>query len=126
MADYMENGFLENIIDMFRHDRSLYGHLAGLMADERGRVRLGAVALIETLKDEHTEEIEGIIPGIASLLKNENPVIRADAVYLLGVIGHRDTIKHLSDALNDSHPAVRSAAEEELTALRETFKKSLP
>jgi len=35
IADYMEKGFLENIVDMFKHDRSLSPLIADLMRDER-------------------------------------------------------------------------------------------
>jgi HEAT repeat protein len=120
IADYMEGGFLENIIDMFKHDRSLYSLLHHLMSDERGRVRLGAVALIETLKDEHYEDIVKIIPSIAALLKDPNPTIRADAAYLLGIIGHKDALPYLEEAQKDEIAPVRqviSEAIEELTNL---------
>jgi len=50
LADYMENGLLENIIDMFKHDISLYEYVSDLMTDERMRVRIGTIALLETLK----------------------------------------------------------------------------
>jgi len=40
IADHMENGFLENIIDMFRHDTTLYSLVGELIQDERVRVRL--------------------------------------------------------------------------------------
>ena len=49
IADYMEKGFLENIIDMFKHDKTLYLFIGELMTDERVRVRLGMSALVETL-----------------------------------------------------------------------------
>jgi len=58
IADYMEKGFLENIIDMFRHDGSLYSLVGELMTDERVRVRLGMSALVETFKKEAPENIE--------------------------------------------------------------------
>ena len=65
IADHMEAGFLENIIDMFKHDRSLFSHLGHLINDGRGRVRMGAVALAETLKDGYPDEIVKAIPSIA-------------------------------------------------------------
>ncbi len=32
IADHMESGFLENIIDMFRHDKSLYPLIGELIS----------------------------------------------------------------------------------------------
>lgn len=114
LADYMERGFLDNIIDMFKHDRSLYCHLPHLMSDERTRVRLGAVALIETLRGEHYEDIVRTIPPLAGPLRDENPTIRADAAYLLGIIGHRDALEYLKAAADDAHPFVREAVRDSI------------
>ena len=52
IADYMEGGYLDNIIDMFKHDKSLYEYIGDLMTDERMRVRIGATALMEELRKE--------------------------------------------------------------------------
>ncbi|MDP1759477.1 MAG: hypothetical protein Q8K77_06745, partial [Thermodesulfovibrionales bacterium] len=78
IADYMENGFLENIIDMFKRDKSLYAFIGELMADERVRVRLGMSALVETLKEEDPENIYSALPNILPLLRHNEPVIRGD------------------------------------------------
>lgn len=112
LADHMEDGFLENIIDMFRHDSGLFIHLGSLVSDERMRVRLGAVALVETLRDDHPDELRGAILSVAEALKDENPTVRADAAYVLGIIGHRDALSFLKEASDDGHPAVSEAVKE--------------
>ena len=109
IADYMENGFLENIVDMFKHDRSLYLLIGDLLGDERSRVRIGAVALIETLKDEDPEHVASAIPGVARKLKDPNATIRGDAAYLLGIIGHPDALPFLKETLNDDHELVKES-----------------
>jgi hypothetical protein len=98
IANHMEGGFLENIVDMFKHDRTLYRFLPELMADERGRVRLGMAALVETLIDEHREDIDSHVPRVAELLCHDEPTVRGDAVYLLGVIGGEEALRHLQEA----------------------------
>ncbi len=99
IADHMEGGFLENIMDMFKHDRTLYRFLPELIADERGRVRLGTVALVESLRERHLAEIDAQVPRVAeALLKHEEPTVRGDAVYLLGVIGGAEVLRHLHEA----------------------------
>jgi len=112
IADYMEKGFLDNIVDMFRHDSSLYSTIGDLLADERSRVRIGTVALVESLKEQDMEKIVSCIPSIAKSLSDENPTIRGDAAYLLGIIGHRDGIPFLQDALKDENPLVRETAQD--------------
>lgn len=112
IADYMENGCLENITDMFKYDKSLYVYIGDLMTDERMRVRIGVIALIETLKREDLENISKTIPYIIPLLKDENPVIRGDAAYLLGIIGDKHAIPFLEEMKNDEDTNVRIIAEE--------------
>ena len=114
IADYMERGFLDNIVDVFKHDRSLYVYLGDLMTDERIRVRLGISVLVETLKIEDSENITKAIPYILPLLKNENPVLRGDAAYLLEIIGHPDAVPFLRGMAEDEDANVRMIAEEAL------------
>lgn len=125
IADYMENGFLENIIDMFRRDKNLYPLLGDILGDERGRVRLGIVALVEILRTTDLDNIVTAIPGIAGLLKSPNPTIRGDSAYLLGVIGHKDALPFLLDASNDGNELVREIAEESIGLINHTPSKKI-
>lgn len=112
IADYMENGLLDNIIDMYTHDKSLYEHIGYLMSDERMRVRIGATALIETMKDKDPENVSKAIPSMLPLLSKQDPVTRGDIAYLLGVIGSKETISYLNELLNDEDMNVRTIAQE--------------
>jgi len=113
----MENGFLDNIIDMFRHDKSLYHLIGDLLADERSRVRIGVVALVESLQAEDSKHIIEAIPSVAKLLKDENPTIRGDAAYLLGIIGHSNALPYLNDAVFDHNELVRNTILEAIDEL---------
>ncbi len=117
LTDYMEGGFLENIISLFRKDKDLYPLIGDMLADERGRVRLGTIALVETLITENHDSILTAIPAISRLLKNPNPTIRGDAAHLLGIIGHKDALSSLREAANDEHEAVREAVLESIDSI---------
>ncbi len=121
IADYMENGFLENIIDMFKHDKSYYLMIGDLLSDERSRVRIGVVALVETLKTEDIDNIVLAIPGIAKLLKDTSATIRGDAAYLLGIIGHKDALSFLEDAFHDENELVRETVKEAIEAIKNGY-----
>ncbi len=114
IADYMEKGFLENIIDMFKHDKGLYSIIGDILEDERSRVRLGTVALVETLKETDFDHIVTAIPGIVRLLKNRNPTIRGDTAHLLGIIGHKDALPFLLEASDDENEMVKEIIEESI------------
>jgi len=108
----MEGGMLDNIIDMFRHDKGLYAIVTDLLTDERMRVRIGVTALLETLIYEDTENVKKTVPQIVSLLKNENPVIRGDAANILGIIGDTDVIPFLRRMSTDENENVRIISRE--------------
>jgi len=119
IADHMENGFLENIIDVFKHDKSYYPFVGNMLGDERIGVRIGTVALIEVLKTEDLDNVLLAIPGIAKLLRDPSPTIRGDAAYVLGIIGHEDGLPYLEEAHNDEHLLVRETVEEAISAINE-------
>src|SRR4030067_3294922 len=114
IADHMENGFLENIIDMFKHDSILYSYIGELMKDERLRVRIGTSALIETLSVEDPENVSKAIPSLLPLLKDHDPIRRGDAAHILGMIGNKDAIPFLEKIENDKDENVRIIARESI------------
>ncbi len=118
LADYMENGFLENIVDMFKHDKTLYKYVGDLLIDERMRVRIGVAALLETLKNEDPENVTRAIPYITPVLKNKNPVYRGDAIYVLGLIGNQEVIPILKQVTADEDKYVRQIAEETIEEIK--------
>jgi HEAT repeat protein len=118
IADYMENGFLENIIDMFRQNREFYSHIGELIQDKRVRVRIGITALIEELKNTDRDNVARALPNILPLLRHKEAVVRGDAASLLGIIGDTSAIPALSEAVSDEHPDVRMLATEALEEIQ--------
>jgi HEAT repeat protein len=112
VADYMEGGMLDNIIDMFKHDKGLYSIVPDLLTDERMRVRIGVTALLEILIHEDAENVKKTVPQLVALLKNENPVIRGDAANILGIIGDADVVPILREMSKDENENVRIIARE--------------
>jgi len=110
VLDYMEKGFLDNIIDMFRHDEQLYPLIIDMIKDERIRVRLGGAALVEELVKISREPFIAILPAMSELLKDSNSIVRGDAAYLLGVIGLEKALPSLIEAGEDEDEDVRSIA----------------
>lgn len=117
LVEYMSKGFLDNIIALFKQDRSLYRFVSDMLGDENMRVRLGATALVEELSSEHKTELRNAVPGIIELLKHENPTIRGDAAYVLGIIKDRSSRDALEACLHDSHLSVREVANDALAQI---------
>jgi hypothetical protein len=119
VADYMEGGFLDNIIAMFRQDKNMYLLVGDLLADERQRVRIGMIALVETLIDGDYANVLTAIPGIGEQLINPNPTIRGDAAHLLGIIGHKDALPYLLEVKGEDHELVKETIDESITAIKQ-------
>ncbi len=112
VLDYMEKGFLDNIIDMFKHDETLFPLLIDMVKDERLRVRLGATALVEEFVHVNPALLAPLVHELAALLKDGNPTVRGDSANLLGIIGHPDALRPLKEAEDDENREVREIVRE--------------
>jgi len=119
IIDYMAKGFLDNIIDMFKADDSLFEFLPSMISDENMRVRLGTAALVESLAKDKQDALAEIIQPLADFLKSAEPQLRGDAAYILSLIKHPDSLKHLRLALNDPDPQVKSIVEDAVSDFRD-------
>ncbi|MBF0316799.1 MAG: HEAT repeat domain-containing protein [Nitrospirae bacterium] len=117
IADYMEKGFLDNIIDMFRYDAGLYGVVAVLLRDERLRVRIGAIALVEALKELGLEVVQDIADSLLPLLGEDNPNVRGDAAYVFGIIGRERHLMPLERLLEDENTEVAQTAKDSIDSI---------
>jgi hypothetical protein len=118
IADHMEKGYLENIIDMFKHDPELYDILPELIADTRLRVRIGSSALIEALNSEDGTHIHRAIPLLLPLLHTADAHLRGDIAYVLGIIGNEENVRDLLPLLEDRNHDVRVIAREAIDDIR--------
>jgi HEAT repeat protein len=114
IASFLEQGLLENLVILFRSEPSLYPLLAELIPDERIGVRLGTSALVESLAEEDSEGSWRAVEAILPLLAHENPVVRGDAAYLLGILGRREALAALGALEADESADVRDAVAEAL------------
>jgi HEAT repeats len=119
IADYMENGLLDNIIDMFKYDKNLYNYIPTLIKDERMRVRIGTVALLEALAKEDAENTGKAIRLLIPLLKGDsNPLVMGDVAYILGLIGNKDTIPFLEEIIDNQDSNVKIIVQEAIQDIR--------
>ena len=118
IADHMENGFLENIIDMFMHDNSLYQLVGLLIQDERVRVRIGVTAMMEELSSRDKEHVSEAVAGLLHLLEHEEPYVRGDAANLLGIIGDASALPFLEKSASDKNSSVQLLSSEAIAEIR--------
>ncbi len=111
IADFLEMGHVENIIAMFRREPLYYNWVGEILDDERFSVRLGISVLFEELKCLQPERLALAIPSIARVLTHESPLLRGEAVGLLGIIGTHQAIELVREKRDDPNPQVREMVE---------------
>ncbi|WP_457577601.1 HEAT repeat domain-containing protein [Desulfomarina sp.] len=107
IADFLDQGHVENIIAMFRREPSYYAWTGDLLLDDRFSVRLGLSVLFEELAKLQPQKTVLAIPSLIQVLANPEPLLRGEAVSLLGIIGTKEAIAHVRLLENDENPQVR-------------------
>ncbi len=100
LFEYLDKGYLENIITFFEHEPSELYLIPRMIKDERLRVKVGAFAIIEELKEKKPEILKSIVPALIELLSSPEKNIRADAAYALEIIADPESKEALLEALN--------------------------
>lgn len=111
IADFLDMGHVENIIAMFRHEPRYYSWTGDILRDERFSVRLGVSVLFEELRETQPDKIELAIPSLVQLLGAKEPLLRGEAVSILGIIGSDKALAHVRKQYDDPSPRVREVVE---------------
>lgn len=107
IADFLEMGLVENIVAMFKQDRTYYSLTGKLIQDERFMVRVGVAVLFEELKAVRPDEITLALPVLLPLLTCQTAYVRGEAANLLGIVGTEEALEAMTPLANDSDPQVR-------------------
>ncbi|HQD36045.1 MAG TPA: HEAT repeat domain-containing protein [Thermodesulfovibrio thiophilus] len=119
LFDYLDNGYLENIITFFEHDPEQIYLIPKMIKDERIRIKVGAIAIIEEIKEKNPEVLKKIVPSLIDLLESSEKNIRGDAAYALEIIADPDSRDALLEALNkEQDPQVREFIEDALKSIK--------
>ena len=110
IADFIDQGLVENIVVMFRRDSRYYAWTGALLRDPRLSVRLGISVLFEELRELQPEKLQLAIPSLTEVLASEQPLLRGEALSLLGIIGGNAALALIRRHLDDPDAQVREMA----------------
>lgn len=110
IADFLDMGHVENIVAMFRREPRYYDWTGEILADRRFAVRLGVSILFEELKRLQPEELALAVPSLRRVLRSDEPLLRGEAVSVLGIIGTAEAVELVRTGLADPNPQVREMA----------------
>lgn len=114
IADFLEMGHVENIVEMFKQDFRYYGWVGELLDDERFNVRLGLSVLFQELKLCCPHDVQLAVPSLCKALDNDKAHVRGEAANVLGIIGNSEARLCVSKVLQDESPQVREVAKDVL------------
>jgi hypothetical protein len=107
IADFLDQGHVENIVAMFRREPSYYTWTGDILRDDRFSVRLGISVLFEELLQIQPEKLALAIPSLNELLAADEPLLRGEAVSVLGIIGTEAALALVRLKADDPDPRVR-------------------
>jgi hypothetical protein len=115
IADFLDQGHVENIVAMFRREPQYYEWTGDILSDERFNVRLGVTILFEELQAIQPDKPALAIPSLVKLLDSENPIVRGEAISILGIIGTSEAMTLIRSLQSDPSPQVREMVQLVLT-----------
>ncbi len=111
IGDFLEMGHADNIAAMFRREPRYLSWTGELLQDERFNVRLGLTIVFEELQATGRGLIALAIPSLCHALDSTSPLIRGEAVGILGIIGTAEAKELIMRMKNDDNSQVREMVE---------------
>ena len=108
IADFLEMGYVENIVAMFKQDPRYYGWVGTLLEDERFAVRLGVSVLFEYLVEDCQDQLHLAIPSLATALRHKTSWVRGEAISVLAIIDSTEAIDLIQTMAEDPAPEVKA------------------
>jgi len=115
IADFLEMGHVQNIVEMFKQDTRYYEWVGTLLTDERFAVRLGVSVLFEYLIEERPQDTDLALPSLAKALKHETLWVRGEALSVLAIIGSHNAMAAIKTLENDTVPEIAAIVQDILS-----------
>ena len=110
IADFLEMGYVENIVAMFKQEPRYYQWTGQLLDDERFAVRLGVSVLFEYLVADRPGDVHLAVPSLKRALQHETSWVRGEAVSVLAIIATNEAIALVKTVVDDPIPQVAAVA----------------
>lgn len=115
MADFLEQGHVENILAMYRQDEIYFDWTGDLLNDERFNVRLGISVLFEELKNEPEDKTFLAIPSLVKILDTDWDLLRGEVLSVLAIIGTEKAYNYIEKYIDDDNPQIKELVADILT-----------
>lgn len=110
IKDFLEMGLVDNIVAMFHRYPDYYRWTGAVLEDQRFNVRLGVSVLFEELKQRSPDHTARAVPSLLPLLESEQPLLRGEALSVLGIINSAEARHQIRRLIADPQPQIRELA----------------
>jgi alkyl hydroperoxide reductase subunit AhpF len=117
LRSQLHSGSVEDVVALVRQHPASAPALGSLLALPEMSLRMGVLRVIEEIAAEQANVARDLVEILCPLLQHEDPNIRGDAAYGLGLLGEPAARPALLAARQDPHPDVEDAIEEALETL---------
>ncbi|MEA2114295.1 MAG: HEAT repeat domain-containing protein [Thermodesulfobacteriota bacterium] len=115
MSDFLEMGYVDNIVAMFKQEPRYYQWVGQLLEDERFAVRLGVSVLFEYLVADHPTDVHLAVPSLKKALQHQTAWVRGEAASVLAIIATDEAIDLVKTVVDDPAPEVAAVARDILS-----------
>lgn len=119
LVEQFTSGELKKVIKLVKKDPELLAHFPVLMADKDTPLgaKIGIGAVFEELQG--SPLIQPLIPALSELLASEDPSIRNDACYYLGLTESPDAVPSIQALINDPHEEIRETVHDAISIIQD-------
>ncbi len=113
-SELFTTGNLKKVINLVKKEPELLKYFPKMMTDEDTPLgaKIGIGAVFEELQG--SSAIKALIPDLTAILDAENPAVRNDACYYLGLTESTDAIAAIKSLADDKTPEVRETVHDAL------------
>lgn len=121
LVELLTTGELFKVIMLIRKEPELLQLFPQLIADKQTPLgaKIGIGAVFEEFQG--STALQALIPGLSQLLTSEEPSLRNDACYYLGLTESPDAIAHIQTLANDEHEEIRETVHDALNIIQDAL-----
>lgn len=110
IKDFLEMGYVENIVAMFYQEPRYLEWTGAVLDDERFNVRLGVSVLFEELQARKCSHLDRAVDSLKKLLDSDQSLLRGEALSVLAIIDGPELGGIARRMSRDDDPQVREIA----------------
>jgi len=112
----------ERVVELCLENEAYLKPLLALLTDQELFPRIGAMRVLEELRDKAPQLIEKVLPQLLEMLNTQETRDKGDILFLLGLIGSPEVIGSLEEIAQREEGEIKEIALEAIEEIRQRYK----